>query len=387
MPLLPVRIHTEDLACWVEGEHEARKLAWRQSASSLARCSGKVFQFVQKKASNRVAKVVFVRTIVEGVAIVLRCVPRRSAGKPKGKIMYPLINTQGLDEINSILTAHHRMDPTHWTPAMIQAWAQAAEQEWADQGKKMVICLSASESKTGAAGDFVITRVGWDWRVDSIEGIAEAVQAEAYDVVDVLAAAGTYLQHRKTTYDEQTSLENVLSRLDLDGIRNCVEYAAEAGRDYGQVQAWALSDYDKGPGDPSAIAATGAPAFVSGWYLVRYGDNGETNWAVTDSIDNLAQWLIPDVLDGVDLAIHTANIRGIDFVESVDDDYEGPCAVLRTRDYFGPVSRTDRIDDESSDLSFESYQDAADWIEAAEDGVYVTDNNESGPPTYTIISA
>jgi len=156
-----------------------------------------------------------------------------------------------------------------------------------------------------------------------------------------------------------SDIEAVAHRLELYDVEPDSEFTAAAGRDFGQVRAYKMG----------------------GWYLIKYGDNGQTNYATDNRIDDLAVWLIPDDLYGVDLAICIANVRGIDAVVAAEDDYDDTYKILRTRDYYGPISRTDLIDED-----FDDYAAAQAWVESAEDGIYVTGHNEVGRPTYTIIS-
>jgi hypothetical protein len=156
-----------------------------------------------------------------------------------------------------------------------------------------------------------------------------------------------------------SDIESVAHRIGLHDADPYEEFTADAGRDYGQVRAYKMGD----------------------WYVIQYGDNGETNYATDYKTDDLAVWLIPDALAGVDLAICIANTRGIGAVVAAEDDHDGPCKILRTRDYYGPYSRTDLLDED-----FDDYAAAQAWIESVEADVYVTNHNEIGRPTYTIIS-
>ena len=148
-------------------------------------------------------------------------------------------------------------------------------------------------------------------------------------------------------------------------------FTAASGADYGYVNAYRLPKGD---------------------YLVQYGDNGESNYDLTEDVDDLAVWLLPggdDLCDGSeDAAIIIANVRGIGAVTAATEEDEGPFRVVITRSYYGPTDTSDwaRDDERNQEpLEFDNYEAAQDWIDTEEDGPYTTSNNEARRPTYTII--
>lgn len=146
------------------------------------------------------------------------------------------------------------------------------------------------------------------------------------------------------------------------------DFHAAAGTDYGHVAAWELPDGD---------------------YLIAYGDNGQTNYDIADDADDLACWLESPDLSALDTIIQTANVRGSENLTAADEDAEGPFYIVKTRSYYGPteISSFVEMDDNiGGTLDFTAYADAKEWIDAEEEGVYCTSHNESGAPTYTIVS-
>lgn len=166
---------------------------------------------------------------------------------------------------------------------------------------------------------------------------------------------------------ETITLREVAEIFDERCIGPDSEYTAEAGRDYGYVAAWSLAD---------------------GRWLIRYGDNGTTSLDLAEDDDDLACWLESPDLDSLDAIVQTANVRGSSAVEEAEEDAEGPFYVLRTRDWYGPAEISTLVSDGySSPAEFSTFQDAQDWIDAADDGVYILSHNESGAPSYKIVTA
>ncbi len=146
------------------------------------------------------------------------------------------------------------------------------------------------------------------------------------------------------------------------------DFTAAAGKDFGYVAAWELPDGD---------------------YLIAYGDNGQTNYDIANDADDLACWLESPDLSALDTIIQIANVRGSENLTAADEDAEGPFYIVKTRSYYGPdeISYFVEIDDNSGELrEFETYEEAQEWIDGEEEGVYCTSHNESGAPTYTIVS-
>jgi len=160
-----------------------------------------------------------------------------------------------------------------------------------------------------------------------------------------------------------SALESILRNR---GIEPDEEFTSAAGKDFGYVAAWELPDGD---------------------YLVAYGDNGETNYDVADDADDLACWLESPDLSTLDTIIQTANVRGD--IDAAAEDAEGPFYIVKTRSYYGPteVSAFVEMDDNTGEpRQFDTYDDAQEWIDAEEEGIYCTSHNESGAPSYVIVS-
>jgi hypothetical protein len=147
------------------------------------------------------------------------------------------------------------------------------------------------------------------------------------------------------------------------------DFTAESGQDYGYVAAWNLP---------------------SGDVLVQYGNNATTDYAIADvnDSDDLAAWLESDDLNGLDRIVQTANVRGSGEVEEAEEDAEGPFYVLITHDWYGPTETSSIAMDEygQNNLEFATWQDAQDWIDAADEGIYTLSHNESGAPSYKIVT-
>lgn len=169
------------------------------------------------------------------------------------------------------------------------------------------------------------------------------------------------------TYTESNMAMIIITTMIERGIDPDETYTAEAGSDYGYVEAWELP---------------------SGDYAIKYGDNGQTDYAIAADTDDLAEWLEYDDLEGVTRAVQTAMVRGIDEVREAGEGDDGPFAVLVSRDYYGPKSITAAAcDDRGDTLEFATIADAQEWIDEEEDGPYYLGHNESGRPTYKIIVA
>lgn len=151
------------------------------------------------------------------------------------------------------------------------------------------------------------------------------------------------------------------------------EFIAAAGRDYGMVRVWRISD--------------------SGDFAIKYGDNGSTHFDISQHVDvdddrDIGEWLLSDDLDGADRQIALANIFGLSKLEEADaSGDEIVYAVLVEHDYYGGVSMTDAVREEDGDImEFESFADAKAWIQKEESHPYVTQHNETGRPRYKIVA-
>lgn len=176
----------------------------------------------------------------------------------------------------------------------------------------------------------------------------------------------------RTTYTEEQMAEIVCRMMDEHNAEPSDDYTASAGQDYGYVAAWEL------------------PRLFSGRkprYAVKYGDNGQTNYAVADDIEDLACWLIPDDTSE-DTPQIVANVRGIEAVDAAPDNYAEPCRILCACDYYGPKTETDWVrDDHGNPIEWPTAGAAQDYIDKEEGGTYYLGHNESGRPTYKIVAA
>jgi len=157
------------------------------------------------------------------------------------------------------------------------------------------------------------------------------------------------------------------------GIQPDKEFIAAAGRDYGYVAAWELIDRQ---------------------YLIVYGDNSKTYYAVAhaDDANDLAWWLEyhePIYLYSI---IHTANLRGPKYIYEAEakEDSEGPFYIVKTCHYSGssgPIQKSEFVaSDEGAPRKFETYEDALMWIQDVEDKGNITAPGETFPPFYTIVA-
>jgi hypothetical protein len=167
--------------------------------------------------------------------------------------------------------------------------------------------------------------------------------------------------------------EMMIVELRARGVAPDAELTAVAGVEYGRVEVWTLTD---------------------GSVVIFNGDNGSSDYAHVDDLDedNLEDWLVGDDLDDLGRRIALANVIGPEAVaaDEADETDEGPYAVLITHNYYGPTRRSDaaRMDDGRANvLEFDARSEAQAWIDEVDGGIYVTGNNESGRPDYTIVKS
>jgi hypothetical protein len=157
------------------------------------------------------------------------------------------------------------------------------------------------------------------------------------------------------------------------GIQPDKEFIAAAGRDYGYVSAWELIDQQ---------------------YLIVYGDNSETHYALAhaDDANDLAWWLEyhePSYLYSI---IHKANLHGPKYIyeAEAEEDSEGPFYIVKTSHYSGssgPIHQSDFVaSDEGAPRKFETYEDALMWIQDEEDKGIINAPGETFSPFYTILA-
>jgi len=145
-------------------------------------------------------------------------------------------------------------------------------------------------------------------------------------------------------------------------------FTADAGTEYGLVEAWELP---------------------SGDYVVQYGDNAQTNYGIAHDTNDLAEWLLLQCenLDLEDLIVSVANIRGLDAIDEAKPNNAEGYGVLVSRNYYGP--RTEHhlaSGDHGHALRYETLDDAKEAADKMDEGTYFTAHNESGRPTYTVVT-
>jgi len=167
-----------------------------------------------------------------------------------------------------------------------------------------------------------------------------------------------------------TTIATLIGTLQEHGVPPDRDYTAAAGKDWGYVAAWRLPKGD---------------------YVIWYGDNGQTDYALDDNADDLACWLLPggDGSDaGEDAPVVIANVRGIAAIKPAGERSEGPFRAVITRYYYGPTEQSSWAYDPYTQqpYEFDTFAEAQAWIEAEEKGDYYLSHNESGSPTYTIVA-
>lgn len=168
------------------------------------------------------------------------------------------------------------------------------------------------------------------------------------------------------TYTESEVAKIIVHSMLECNINPDAEFTAAGGHDYGYVAAFSLPD--------------------EGGYIIQYGNNGQTDYAICDDADDLACWLDSPDLSGRDAAIQTANVRGADVVSEASCAETGPFYVLSTRYWYGLTETSDLARDERWEpIEFATHAEAQEWIYSALDGTYYLSHNESGRPTYKII--
>jgi hypothetical protein len=159
----------------------------------------------------------------------------------------------------------------------------------------------------------------------------------------------------------------VINYLDDNRIEPDETHTAAHGVDWGQVKAWRMAD---------------------DLYVIKYGDNGESNYDIAEDTDDLAAWMEQE-LDGIDGILQRANNRGITAVDVVvrDEPDTDTYYVLVTRDWLdGTESTSAATNDRGDVLDFACYDEANEWATTDADGDYCLAHNEAGRPTYTIVA-
>jgi hypothetical protein len=152
-----------------------------------------------------------------------------------------------------------------------------------------------------------------------------------------------------------------------DGIEPVAEYVAAAGSDYGWVKAWQLD----------------------GCYVIQHGDGDNTYAEFANDIDDLAEWLKFDGVSGLDAVVHTANVRGVAFVQEAEEGDDGPFFILETSYFYGGSEASSLVMDDMGrePMKFASIEEARAWIDCVEDEPCWIRNDESCCPTYTVVTA
>jgi hypothetical protein len=167
-------------------------------------------------------------------------------------------------------------------------------------------------------------------------------------------------------YTETELAKIIIATLRENGVEPTANFTADSGEDYGYVSAYELAG---GKG-----------------YAIAYGDSGETNYAVADDTDDLGDWLISQDLSGLDLLRNRASVFGVETVDAAPQDSTNLCAVLISRNYYGPHSEISVAmeDNGQREAEFDNAAAAQAWIDGAEED-YVLSHNESSRPTYKVV--
>jgi hypothetical protein len=160
--------------------------------------------------------------------------------------------------------------------------------------------------------------------------------------------------------------EQEISRLIAAGVTPNAKYVAAAGFDYGWVKAWCIGDS----------------------YVIQYGDDMNTYTDVTKDIGDLAEWLELWTLSGLDAIVQTANVRGSGAVSEAIVSNKGPFYILETRHWYSVIEISRVVMDDSGHhpLEFMSIKEARTWIKRVEDEPYWPLHNESGRPSYKVVT-
>lgn len=139
--------------------------------------------------------------------------------------------------------------------------------------------------------------------------------------------------------EETITLGKLAKILQNVGAATSSEFTAIAGSDYGHVISYFIGDDE---------------------YLIIFGDNGSTEYALSDTDEDLHLWLLSDGLNDEDSIIQMANTTGeIPSAYSAFPDAEGEFRVMVTH-FFYDGDRSDwALDDKFAD-----YQTASTWISA-----------------------
>ena len=146
------------------------------------------------------------------------------------------------------------------------------------------------------------------------------------------------------------------------------EYVAAAGDKYGWIKVQALDD----------------------GYFVYWGRNGESYATVVDSVDieELASWLERHGANELEAIEERANIHGASAVPEATGDDKGPFYVLMTRYWGGQIETSSIVMDSCGrkPLEFKRLWNALAWIKNANDRAYHQSYNESGRPSYKVVT-
>ena len=172
-----------------------------------------------------------------------------------------------------------------------------------------------------------------------------------------------------TNYTETELAEIIIDTLRENGVEPTADFTSDAGKDYGYVAAYELA------------SAKG--------YAIAYGDNSETNYAIVDNAEDLGDWLISQDLSGLDLLLNSARVYGIESVDAAPAESTNPCAVLISRNFYGPRSEISVAMEENGqrqvEAEFDNAATAQAWVDRAEEDTYVLSHNESSRPTYKVV--
>ena len=165
--------------------------------------------------------------------------------------------------------------------------------------------------------------------------------------------------------DTQIRAEEIIRALRLHEVEPDEDFTADAGSDYGYVAAWEIDE--------------------RGTYAIAYGDNGTTQYDITDDADDLASWLLTDGT-GAD-AVEIANVRGSNSIAEADPTTTEQCRIIEQHDYNGPTSKYNWMRDDNGNEIEATYDECKKITDGEDNDIYTLSYNESGRPKYYIVEA
>jgi|GEM_PF-4655535 len=168
-----------------------------------------------------------------------------------------------------------------------------------------------------------------------------------------------------TQISGEITIGDIMDLIHGNQIEPCDEFTSAAGSDCGRVEVFEIGSK----------------------YLIKYGDNGETNYEIMDEYGpNLGEWLEYDDVEGIYKIIQQAMIYGIANVEAASEQHDD-CEyyVLYTSHLYGPVEHTIiSQDDDGDEAVFSTLNEAQEYVRTADSGPMYLGHNEYSQQ-YTIV--